>query len=193
MSADNAGEIIRRAMADRSVYDAMAMRENEVWGKILRDWEQSEPATEDTKAGAALGVYRYNSSLIRVANEKRLVFDRGLTLGCGTGRCERELLSRGVCRNFHGIDLSESAIDMARQIAKEQSLPLTYEVADLNSVQLPEEQFDLVVAQTCLHHVLFLEHVADQIWRSLKSDGYLWIHDFIGETQQHMTSSVYPS
>jgi 2-polyprenyl-3-methyl-5-hydroxy-6-metoxy-1,4-benzoquinol methylase len=163
MSADKAGEIIRRAMADRSVYDAMAMRENEVWGKILRDWEQSEPATEDTKAGAALGVYRYNSSLIRVANEKRLVFDRGLTLGCGTGRCERELLSRGVCRNFHGIDLSESAIDMARQIAKEQSLPLTYEVADLNSVQLPEEQFDLVVAQTCLHHVLFLEHVADQI------------------------------
>src|SRR5262249_31791395 len=52
-----------------------------------------------------------------------------------------------------------------------------------NSVQLPEKQFDLVVAQTCLHHVLFLEHVADQIWRSLKSDGYLWIHDFIGETQ----------
>jgi hypothetical protein len=41
----------------------------------------------------------------------------------------------------------------------------------------------LVVAQTCLHHILFLEHVAEQIWRSLKSDGYLWIHDFIGETQ----------
>jgi SAM-dependent methyltransferase len=56
-------------------------------------------------------------------------------------------------------------------------------VADLNSVQLPEKQFDLVVAQTCLHHVLFLEHVADQIWCSLKSDGYLWIHDFTGETQ----------
>ena len=28
----------------------------------------------------------------------------------------------------------------------------------------------------------FLEHVADQIWRSLKNDGYLWIYDF-GETQ----------
>ena len=56
-------------------------------------------------------------------------------------------------------------------------------MADLNFLELPEKAFDLVVAQTCLHHVLFLERVAEQVWRSLKSDGYLWIHDFIGETQ----------
>ena len=63
-------------------------------------------------------------------------------------------------------------------------MPLTYEVADLNFVELPERTFDLVVAQTCLHHILFLERVAEQVWRTLKADGYLWIHDFIGETQQ---------
>lgn len=78
---------------------------------------------------------------------------------------------------------SEKAIAAAREIAKEQNLPLTYEIADLNFVKLPEKRFDLVVAQTCLHHVLFLEHVAEQVWHSLKSNGFLWIHDFIGETQ----------
>src|SRR5436189_57951 len=109
-------------MADRSIYDAMAARENEVWGKILPDRERSEAAIEDTKAAA-------------------------------------------------------------REIAKEQNLPLTYEVADLNFLELPEKTFDLVVAQTCLHHILFLERVAEQVWRSLKADGYLWIHDFVGETQ----------
>jgi len=180
---DKAGEIVKRAMADRAIYDAMITAEKKVWGKTLPDRERSEAATEDAKAAATLGICRYNSSLIRVANEKKLVFDRGLTLGCGTGRCERELMSQGVCRSFHGIDLSEHAIEMAQQTAKELGLPLTYEVADLNSVKLPEKEFDLVVAQTCLHHVLFLEHVADQVWRSLKSDGYLWIHDFIGEAQ----------
>ena len=56
-------------------------------------------------------------------------------------------------------------------------------MADLNFLELPDNAFDLVVAQTSLHHVLFLERVAEQVWRSLKSDGYLWIHDFIGETQ----------
>src|SRR6185369_9958842 len=78
MSADKAGEIIRRAMADRSVYDAMAVRENEVWGKILRDREQSEPAAEDIKAGTALGICRNQSSLFRVANEKGLKFEHDL-------------------------------------------------------------------------------------------------------------------
>jgi SAM-dependent methyltransferase len=183
MSADKAGEIIKRAMADRSVYEAMAARENEVWGKILPERDQSDLAIEDMKAGAALGISRNYSSLHRVAKEKGLTFEHGLTLGCGAGRCERELISTGVGLSFHGIDISENAIAKAREIAKEQNLPLTYEVADLNFTRLPERTFDLVVAQTCLHHILFLEHVAEQIWHSLKSDGYLWIHDFIGETQ----------
>jgi SAM-dependent methyltransferase len=183
MSVDKAGKIVRRAMADRSVYDAMAARENEVWGKILTERESSEIAIEDSKAAATLRVNRNYSSLIQVANQKGLKFEHGLTLGCGAGRCERDLISRGVCRSFHGIDISEDAVAKAREIAKEQNLPVTYEVADLNFVRLPEKTFDLVVAQTCLHHILFLEHVADQIWRSLKNGGYLWIHDFVGETQ----------
>ena len=183
MRADKAREIVKRAMADRSVYDAMAARENEVWGKILPERDQSDLAVEDTKAAAILGISRNYSSLSDVADEKSLTFERGLTLGCGTGRCERDLLSKGVGLGFHGIDISARAIANARETAKEQNLPLTYEVADLNFVRLPKKNFDLVVAQTCLHHILFLEHVAEQIWHSLKGNGYLWIHDFIGETQ----------
>ena len=144
-----AQEIIKRAMADRSVYDAMAARENEVWGKILPAWERSEAQIEDADASAVLGIERHTSSLFWVAAKQKLKFEHGLTLGCGAGRRERELLSRGVCRSFHGIDVSEQAIAAARQIAKEQNLPLTYEVADLNFVELPKTAFDLVVAQTC--------------------------------------------
>ncbi len=184
MSANKAQEIIRRAMSDRSVYDAMAARENQVWGKILPGLERSQTRAEDAEASLHLDVSRHFSSLLRVAQERNLKFENGLTLGCGAGRCERDLVSRGVCRSFHGIDISEEAIAAAREIAKEQNLPLTYEVADLNFVELPEKRFDLVVAQTCLHHVLFLERVAEQAWHSLKSNGYLWIHDYVGETQQ---------
>ena len=124
-------------------------------GKFLPDRERSEAAIEDTKAGAELRVNRRLSSLSTLARERKLKFEHGLTLGCGAGRCERELVQNGVCQSFHGIDISEKAIATAREIAKEQNLPLTYEVADLNFVKLPEKTFDLVVAQTCLHHVLF--------------------------------------
>src|SRR5438105_7110098 len=183
MSGDKAQEIIKLAMADRSVYEAMAARENEVWGKILPELERSEAAAEDATASATLRVSRHHSSLVRLAREKGLKFEHGLTLGCGAGRLERALVQGGICRSFHGIDISEKAVAAAREIAQEQNLPLTYEVTDLNSVELPPKAFDLVVAQTSLHHILFLEHVAEQVWRSLKSDGYLWVHDFIGETQ----------
>jgi len=150
-------------MADRGVYEAMAKRENEVWGKILPDLERSEARIEDVEASAKLRVARHTSSLLRVAQERKLKFENGLTLGCGTGRCERELISRGVCRSFHGIDISEKAIAAAREIAKEQDLPLTYEVADLNFLKLPVRAFDLVVAQTALHPVLFLVRVVEQV------------------------------
>ncbi len=183
MNADTAAEIVRRAMADRSIYDAMAARENEFWGKILPDRERSEAAIKDTKAGVELRANRHFSTLSMLARERKLKFEHGLTLGCGAGRCERELVQNGICQSFHGVDISENAIATAREIAKEQNLPLTYEVADLNFVKLPEKKFDLVVAQTCLHHILFLERVAEQVGRSLRSSGYLWIHDFIGETQ----------
>ena len=178
-----AQEIIRRAMADRSVYDAMAEREKEIWGKVLPDLEHSETQTEDMLASEILGIERHTSALFWVAEKRGLSFEYGLTLGCGAGRSERGLLAKSICRSFHGIDISEKAIIAAREIAREQNLPITYEVADLNFVELPKKTFDLVVAQTSLHHVLFLERVAEQVWRSLKTDGYLWIHDFIGETQ----------
>ena len=139
MSADKAREIIKQAMADRSVYDAMAARENEFWGKILPALERSEARIEDTEASAKLGVARHQSSLFRVAREKKLKFEHGLTLGCGAGRLERALVHGGVCRSFHGIDISEKAVAAARETWKEENLPLTYEVADLNFLELPEK------------------------------------------------------
>jgi SAM-dependent methyltransferase len=183
MSLDKAREILNQAMSDRSVYDAMAARENEVWGKILPALENSEAKIEDMAATAELNANRHQSYLTGVARERNLRFNHGLTIGCGAGRLERAVIKDGICSTFHGIDISDKAIAAARQIAKEQNLLLTYEVADVNFVDLPEKKFDLVAAQTSLHHVLFLERVGEQVWRSLKKGGYLWIHDFVGETQ----------
>ncbi len=183
MNKTKAQEIIDRAMSDRSVYNAMAEREKEVWGKILPALAQSETSAADARASAVLRAGRHHASLVQIAREKGLTFKNGLTLGCGAGRLERNLLVNRLCQSFHGIDISENAIVEARATAARESLPITYEVADLNFVVLPEATFDLVVAQTALHHVLFLEHVAEQVWRTLKPGGYLWVHDFIGETQ----------
>jgi 2-polyprenyl-3-methyl-5-hydroxy-6-metoxy-1,4-benzoquinol methylase len=183
MSESKAREIIERAMADREAYEEMASREGEFWGRVLPALEHSEARAQDAAAAVELRLARQRGSLSRLAKEKGLKFEKGLTLGCGAGRLERSLLDKGICRSFHGIDISEQAIAEAQETAKQKGVPLSYEVGDLNRLELPKKTYDLVVAQTSLHHVLFLEHVAEQIHGCLKDDGYLWIHDFIGETQ----------
>lgn len=170
-------------MRDRSVYEQMAKRESEVWGAILPEWERSQAKAEDMAASAELRVGRHQAGLVNVAQERGLKFQRGLTLGSGAGRLERSLLKAGICASFHGIDVAAEAVKTAQETAAREGLPLTYEVGDLNFITLPESTYDLVVAQTSLHHVLQLEHVAEQVHKTLRRGGYFWVHDFIGETQ----------
>jgi len=109
MSLDKALKIVKEAMTDRSVYDAVAARENEVWGTILPALENSQAKMEDATATEKLNANRHQSYLIGVAREKNLRFQHGLTIGCGAGRLERALLKEGICSSFHGIDISEKA------------------------------------------------------------------------------------
>lgn len=107
----------------------------------------------------------------------------GLSLACGGGRAERQLMERGICKTFHGIDIAEGALSEARTIAEAENLSITYEQSDLNKIELDENAYDLVVTQNCLHHVLKLERLRDKIFQSLRPGGIMWIHDYIGETQ----------
>lgn len=181
--AKTVDDIIEEAMRDPAVYKKMAARESEVWGQILPALQASTAAADDVKASAELRMARQTSSLAAQARARGLVFERGISLGCGAGRLERALIKDGVCKVFHGIDISDAAVADARRVAAEASLAITYEAADLNFLDLPPQTYDLVVAQTSLHHVLFLERVAFQAWRTLKPGGTMWIHDFVGETQ----------
>ncbi len=135
---------------------------------------------EDRIAAAILRPAR-GPGLARVLRERELRFHSGLSLACGDGKAERELVKLGICERFHGIDSSPEAIAGARQNAH--GLDLTYEAADLNRLALEPGAYDLVLSQNCLHSVLELESLAEQIWRSLKAGGCLWIHDYIGESQ----------
>jgi SAM-dependent methyltransferase len=54
---------------------------------------------------------------------------------------------------------------------------------DLNFVTLPAEAYDLVVANSCLHHLVNLEHVAFQINRCLTRDGFFFMQDVVAESR----------
>jgi 2-polyprenyl-3-methyl-5-hydroxy-6-metoxy-1,4-benzoquinol methylase len=109
---------------------------------------------------------------------------KALSLGCGFGIIERVLRRRDYCQLIHGVDVAEKAIETARATAKAEGLDgLTYEVADLNTVQLPAQTYDVVYAHAALHHIFQLEHVLNQIKQTLKPGGLLITYEYIGPSQ----------
>lgn len=180
MSAPNPATIIRELRESSDSYRRASEKEGEVWGETFSNAQNKIVFDEDRQAALRLRPMR-GLGLSGVLRERNLRFESGLSLACGAGRAERELVKQGICKRFHGVDISERAIEEARLLAGD--LPLRYEVADLNRVSLSENAYDLVTTTNCLHHVLELEYLAEQIWASLKPSGYLWVHDYIGETQ----------
>jgi len=123
-----------------------------------------------------------NHSAIFLSHQPKPV--KALSVGCGFGIIERVLRQRDICQMIDGLDVAEKAIQRARQKAEEEGLKgLSYHVADLNTVSLPEETYDVVYAHAALHHVFQLEHLLDQIKKTLKSDGIFIVYEYIGPSQ----------
>lgn len=183
MENPKARKIIDDLLNNPDIYKQMSEKEGQVWGKVFSDENRSQQVQIDQEAAKELRLNRDVLNLATVLSKHEITPSVGCSLACGSGRAERQLLLKGICHSFHGIDIAADALAEARKIAEQQQLNITYEQADLNAIQLESQAYDLVVTQNCLHHVLNLEHVADEVAKALKPNGVLWIHDYIGETQ----------
>ena len=65
-----------------------------------------------------------------------------LDIGCGTGRHSRELAKRGY--TVTGIDLSQSQLNRAKELADKEGLNITYQIHDARELTFSNE-FDLVI------------------------------------------------
>ena len=79
-----------------------------------------------------------------------------LDLGCGMGALSLEIARTGM--NVDGIDVSENAIEIAKQYLMKQSSKegfgrINYMVGDLNKVTLNPNTYDAVVCWDALHHI----------------------------------------
>jgi SAM-dependent methyltransferase len=121
-----------------------------------------------------------------LAFTKRRFFKRtaglGLSLGCGYGVLEREAVKLGIAERFDAFDISPEAVEVAREEAQRQGLGdrIEYAAADLNTIELEPDRYGTVFAIQTLHHIEALEHLLDQIRRSLRKDGLFVINEYVG-------------
>jgi SAM-dependent methyltransferase len=111
-------------------------------------------------------------------------FKRGCAIGAGQGHIEAELLGKMPELRLDVHDISRDSL--ARLDAKlEEQFPgrTSFHEDDMNFFTLPENTYDLVVSQSCIHHILNLEHLAYQVNRALTPDGMFFLMDRVSETQ----------
>jgi len=112
-------------------------------------------------------------------------FGRALSIGCGTGPLERQLIERGLCETVDAFDGSVHSLHVARRLAAEQGVGdrIRYFASDFNRPALPRNRYDIVFFHQSLHHVGKLEKLYRAVLLALKPEGYLYLDEFVGPSR----------
>jgi ubiquinone/menaquinone biosynthesis C-methylase UbiE len=94
---------------------------------------------------------------------------RVVDLGCGFGWFARWAMMQGAA-GVLAVDLSENMLSRAR--AETADPGVHYLRADLESLELPEETFDLAYSSLALHYVEDFARVVGRVFRALSSGGH---------------------
>jgi SAM-dependent methyltransferase len=115
----------------------------------------------------------------------KVAFPRGLSVGCGSGLLERDVLAKGICEAMEGIDFSEESLEQARFGAEEAHLSdrLEYRAEDINALKLPHARYDIVFFHGSLHHVRQIERVLTEVRQSLKPGGFVYLDEYMGPSR----------
>lgn len=165
-----------------STYQAKLDQEAALWGSVARQRAADSPPDWRYHRTQRQNVIMHTANIDAVLSHVQPGMNV-LELGCHSGWMTLAMAQRGAVAQ--GLDISEEALDVARvyyeTIKHEVSGSVTYDVADLNALDLPADKYDVVVAKGVLHHLLNLESVIDQVYKALKPGGLFWVTDSNGD------------
>ena len=114
---------------------------------------------------------------------------QGLSLGCGSGH--RELKWSSLCdfKKIQAYDLSEARINLAKRLAQEKGSGgiIDYHAADINKIDFQEDYYDVIFMEQSLHHISPLKNMLKKINKSLTSNGYFILNEYVGPSRFQWT------
>jgi len=113
-----------------------------------------------------------------------------LSLGSGTGDWEIGLLEKNPLKiRCELIDINDELLIGAKDYAKKHNLDLSVKVQDINKIQLDKSFYDFIVVRSSLHHFIELEHIFQQVNKSLNDGGEFIV---MGEVIGRNGEKLYP-
>ena len=121
-------------------------------------------------------LYRRIAALSETIDVADLSEHRALEIGCGSGTGAIRLAKLGY--TVHGIDISQGAVEVARQLAESHGLSdrCFFNPSPAECLNWPDSHFDLVIGIDVLHHIEINKALVE-IDRVLKPGGVAIFHE----------------
>lgn len=144
--------------------------------------------------------YSYENFMMRPFLEKALgmininsKIKKAFEYGCGTGAGANFLVQKGFL--VDAIDISPTAISIAKEIALEQNININYCVEDLLTVPSLNHEYDLILDNYCLQSIVMnidREKLFSIVRSGLKESGYYIIATAIfNESRSYLGDDCY--
>lgn len=142
---------------------------------IPRSWQECERrAWEVVRQVTGASLHEHVVGRLNARPDARL-----LSLGSGPGGMEIGFAHEARHAKLVCMDLNGDLMALGRQRASEQGLNMEFTEADLNVVELPTAEFDVVYCAASLHHLIELERLAVMMAKALRPGGKLITVDVI--------------
>jgi len=103
------------------------------------------------KPGVIWTMPKPHTELVELVGKSKIKSCKVLEIGCGEGRDAIYLASKGF--NVTAIDISEKAIQYAKENAKKAGVKVKFEALDFNKLSELKERFDFVLEWAIIHFI----------------------------------------
>jgi ubiquinone/menaquinone biosynthesis C-methylase UbiE len=117
--------------------------------------------------------YRWHYHLRDLFAHLRGGHGRLLEVGCGIGVDSVQLARCGF--DVTAVDLTEAAIEVARQSARMRGVSIDFRVGNAESLDFPDASFDAVYSFGVLHHTPDIDRAVAEVQRVLKPGGTAYV------------------
>lgn len=138
--------------------------------------------------GLSAGLYR----LIKRQFANTLPAGRGISVGAGFGEKEMDAIEAGLATCFDLFEVSETAVQRGRALAKERGLEqqISFHLADAFNLVSGAALYDMVFWNNALHHMPDAREAVAWSHRVLKPGGLFVMDDYAGATRMQFPEAM---
>ena len=185
-SATSVAEGTQKGNADDDIYTSLLARTTTFWNagqhgqRVGRDRWESHPVSHEwlgTRRGA-----EHMAERVKARGLLTMPVKRGVGIGVGDAHFELQFLRAGVCEHFDVYDIAEESLATGQKLAAQLGLAdrITFHQADLNTLTLSANHYDMATASDVLHHVFDLKRSYSVLADALVPGGLLCTREYIG-------------